>query len=78
MTARVGWPDVAKGVCIILVVLWHVVTKHAIAVAGAGPVTDAWATLNAQLLPLRMPLFFLISGMFAAVSYTHLTLPTKA
>lgn len=66
MSARVGWPDVAKGVCIILVVLWHVVTKHAIAVAGAGPVTDAWATLNAQLLPLRMPLFFLISGMFAA------------
>ncbi|KQR48737.1 hypothetical protein ASF87_07805 [Microbacterium sp. Leaf161] len=65
MTARVGWPDVAKGMCIILVVLWHVVTKHAIAVEGAGPVTDAWATLNAQLLPLRMPLFFLISGMFA-------------
>lgn len=66
MTARVGWPDVAKGVCIILVVLWHVVTKHAIEVEGAGPITDAWATLNAQLLPLRMPLFFLISGMFAA------------
>lgn len=65
MTARVGWPDVAKGVCIILVVLWHVVTKHAIEVEGAGPITDAWATLNAQLLPLRMPLFFLISGMFA-------------
>jgi uncharacterized membrane protein YcfT len=63
--ARVGWPDVAKGLCIILVVLWHVVTKHAIDVPGAGPVTDAWATLNAQLLPLRMPLFFLISGMFA-------------
>jgi uncharacterized membrane protein YcfT len=26
--AREGWADVAKGVCIILVVLWHVVTKH--------------------------------------------------
>ncbi len=63
---RVGWPDVAKGICIILVVLWHVVTKHAIDVAGAGPVTDAWAMLNAQLLPLRIPLFFLVSGMFAA------------
>lgn len=65
MSARVGWPDVAKGVCIILVVLWHVVTKHAIEVDGAGAITGAWATLNAQLLPLRMPLFFLISGMFA-------------
>lgn len=68
MRTRVGWPDVAKGVCIILVVLWHVVTKHAIEVEGAGPITDAWATLNAQLLPLRMPLFFLISGMFAATA----------
>lgn len=25
---RETWPDVAKGMCIILVVLWHVVTKH--------------------------------------------------
>ncbi|MEN0023042.1 MAG: acyltransferase family protein [Microbacterium sp.] len=65
MSARVGWPDVAKGVCIILVVLWHVVTKHAVGMPGAGTVTDVWATVNAQLLPLRMPLFFLISGLFA-------------
>ena len=65
MSARVGWPDVAKGVCIILVVLWHVVTKHAVEMPGAGTVTDVWATVNAQLLPLRMPLFFLISGLFA-------------
>jgi uncharacterized membrane protein YcfT len=65
-SSRVGWPDVAKGICIILVVLWHVVTKVAIHIPGAGPVTDAWAMLNAQLLPLRIPLFFLVSGMFAA------------
>lgn len=64
--SRVGWPDVAKGICIILVVLWHVVTKVAIHVPGAGPVTEAWAMLNAQLLPLRIPLFFLVSGVFAA------------
>lgn len=64
--SRVGWPDVAKGICILLVVLWHVVTKVAIHVPGAGPVTDAWALLNAQLLPLRIPLFFLVSGVFAA------------
>lgn len=70
MRQREGWPDVAKGVCIVLVVLWHVVTKHAIDVQGAGPVTDSWATLNAQLLPLRMPLFFLISGMFAGRAVT--------
>lgn len=63
---RVGWPDVAKGICIILVVLWHVVTKVAVHIAGAGPVTDAWVTVNAQLLPLRIPLFFVVSGVFAA------------
>ena len=65
MSPRAGWADVAKGVCIVLVVLWHVVTKHAIEVEGAGPITESGATLNAQLLPLRMPLFFLISGLFA-------------
>ena len=64
--SRVGWPDVAKGICIILVVLWHAVTKVAVHVPGAGPVTDAWVMLNAQLLPLRIPLFFLVSGVFAA------------
>lgn len=63
---RVGWPDVAKGICIILVVLWHVVTKVAVEMPGAGPVTDIWVMLNAQLLPLRIPLFFLVSGVFAA------------
>jgi uncharacterized membrane protein YcfT len=63
---RVGWPDVAKGICILLVVLWHVVTKVVVGIPGAGAVTDAWVLLNAQLLPLRIPLFFLVSGMFAA------------
>ncbi|WP_448719397.1 acyltransferase family protein [Microbacterium natoriense] len=72
MTARVreGWPDVAKGICIVLVVLWHVVTKHMIDMPGASGVTGFWATLNAQLLPLRMPLFFLVSGMFAGRAVT--------
>ncbi len=68
--ARSGWPDVAKGLCIVLVVLWHVVTKHAIGLDGAAAVTGAWAAVNAQLLPLRMPLFFLISGMFAGRAVT--------
>lgn len=65
---REGWPDVVKGVCIILVVLWHVVVKHSAALpwSDAGSIPDLWRTISAQLLPLRMPLFFLVSGMFAA------------
>lgn len=61
------WPDVAKGVCIVLVVLWHVVTKHFQQVEwDTGlPISGFWGRLGELLLPLRMPLFFTISGMFA-------------
>lgn len=64
---RSRWPDVAKGMCILLVVLWHVVTKHYQQVDWDVPVptSAAWGTFGEQLLPLRMPLFFTISGMFA-------------
>ncbi|MFC5678524.1 acyltransferase family protein [Aeromicrobium endophyticum] len=66
-TRRETWPDVAKGVCIVLVVLWHVVTKHyqRIDWDTSVPWSAAWGTLGEQLLPLRMPLFFTISGLFA-------------
>lgn len=67
---RVQWADVAKGLCILLVVVHHVVGKHlplVLDVVGVtGPVADAWATLDAVFKPLRMPLFFVISGTFAA------------
>ena len=65
--ARVEWADAAKGVCIILVVAWHVIVKHYLLVDWhiGLPVPGVWGTLGEQLLPLRMPLFFTISGVFA-------------
>ncbi|QIK65356.1 acyltransferase [Nocardioides sp. HDW12B] len=66
--ARLGWADAAKGVCILLVVLHHVTVKHLPSVAPpelAG-VVEGWAALTAALKPIRMPLFFLLSGLFAA------------
>ncbi len=65
---REGWPDVVKGICIILVVLWHVVVKHSSQLpwSDADGIPQLWTLVSAQLLPLRMPLFFLVSGMFAA------------
>src|SRR5690606_26874555 len=65
---REGWPDVVKGVCIILVVLWHVVVKHSshLPWSEADGIPQLWTLVSAQLLPMRMPLFFLVSGMFAA------------
>jgi uncharacterized membrane protein YcfT len=64
---RESWADVAKGACILLVVLWHVITKNTLQVDWHLPVPlpGAWGLLGEQLLPLRMPLFFAISGMFA-------------
>lgn len=66
--AREGWPDVVKGLCIILVVLWHVVVKHTQELPwnDAAGIPQLWTTISVQLLPMRMPLFFLISGIFAA------------
>jgi uncharacterized membrane protein YcfT len=61
------WADVAKGACILLVVLWHVVMKHYLVIDWrlSLPIPGAWGALSEQLLPLRMPLFFTISGVFA-------------
>ncbi len=59
---RVEWVDSAKGLCILLVVLGHAVTE----LANHGYSTGIWAEVNFMLGPIRMPLFFLLSGLFAA------------
>src|SRR5262245_4164499 len=68
---RMVWPDVAKGVCILLVVLWHTVNKHYLQVDWriGGPVPALWGFVGDQLMTLRMPLFFTISGMFAVSAF---------
>lgn len=53
------WPDVAKGVSIVGVVLLHV------SLAVPEGMESAYADANHVLDPLRMPLFFLISGFFS-------------
>lgn len=58
---RETWIDVAKGIAIILVVLFHSVMY----LGGAG-VTGPLATLNPLLDTFRMPLFFFMSGLLAA------------
>ncbi len=65
---RLAWADVAKGACIVLVVLHHAVTKQydALVPGHLTAVADGWLTLTHALKPVRMPLFFLISGFFAA------------
>lgn len=65
---RHAWADVAKGVCILLVVLHHLVHKQLDLVVPVdhGHWQDVWADVTWVLKPVRMPLFFLVSGFFAA------------
>lgn len=58
---RDEWADVAKGIAIILVVLYH----SALLSMQAGIAPDTWGAINADLEAFRMPLFFFASGLFA-------------
>lgn len=60
--SRVEWVDASKGICILLVVMFHA-TIHLTPVVGAGGVFDTVTRFSA---PFRMPDFFLISGLFLA------------
>lgn len=67
---RLVWADVARGCCVLLVVLHHLVTKHhdLTLPPSMGGVEQVWTALTTALKPLRMPLFFTLSGLFAAAS----------
>jgi uncharacterized membrane protein YcfT len=61
-TNRVAWVDIAKGFCILLVVMMH-------ATLGVEKATGEPTILNGFIewaKPFRMPDFFLISGLFLA------------
>ena len=60
--ARLAWVDVAKGFCIVLVVLMHATLGVEKAIGGETGLHGfiEWAR------PFRMPDFFLISGLFLA------------
>ncbi|MFL2000135.1 acyltransferase family protein [Microbacterium sp. A1-JK] len=61
-TSRLGWADVARGGAMMLVVL-----AHTLQLMEVGGWDLGWLdTLNIFLTAIRMPLFFLISGVFAA------------
>lgn len=58
-TRRVEWADAAKGLSILGVCLMHIVT------AAPEGTTTAPGVVSSILDPLRMPLFFMVSGLFA-------------
>lgn len=65
-TDRLAWLDLARAISIILVVLYHAGTGGVVvALVGEGTAATLWRSFNISLIPLRMPLFFLISGALA-------------
>jgi len=67
-TPRLAWADTAKGLLIVLVVFWHVVMKSYLTIDWrlGIPIPGIWGLISDIAYPVRMPLFFLISGCFAA------------
>lgn len=57
---RVAWVDYAKGICILLVVMFHTVNHYEASVGAQG-----WMNGLVEFSkPFRMPDFFLLSGLF--------------
>ncbi|MGX4711629.1 acyltransferase family protein [Rhodococcus ruber] len=59
---RIPWPDAAKGLCMVLVVLGHSAIWFDQQVHGNA---TFWLTITDIFAPFRMPLFFLISGLMS-------------
>lgn len=57
---RLAWPDAARGLSIIGVLL-----LHACLTVPSAMETTLPAQYNEMLAPLRLPLFFLVSGFFS-------------
>ncbi|WP_437612072.1 acyltransferase family protein [Erwinia sp. V71] len=69
-TEEILWINTLKGACILLVVLYHVVSpgfENTLHYLTAGTlVAKVWIVFNNVLSPLRMPAFFFVSGLLAA------------
>lgn len=64
---RLHWADLARAISIILVVGYHtgVSAVYDLLPRDLTDASELWRSANQALLPLRMPLFFVVSGMLA-------------
>ncbi|MGN7188365.1 acyltransferase family protein [Microbacterium enclense] len=63
---RLIWPDVARGIAVALVVFHHVTIKDLVLHADNPASADVLDSMQLAFSSIRMPLFFIISGMFAS------------
>ena len=61
--------DLVKGTTVIVIVLSHAIVLQE-PVAGGSSVQHAWALISTILEPMRMCLFFMVSGMLATAAIT--------
>ena len=64
---RLRWIDTAKGICILLVILYHT-TEH---------IMDLSPALRDMLRATRMPLYYTIAGLFVSVKHPGLFINKK-
>lgn len=74
---QLDWVNTGKGLCMALVVLLHVSDWFASEIAGQRNY-GLWALISDALAPMRMPLFFLISGLLASRAVARPLASTKA
>ncbi|MEL4506352.1 acyltransferase [Luteococcus sp. H138] len=63
---RETWIDLARGACVLLVVLYHVVLWHLAQVETPALRSGTWGSLNDVAGGIRMPLLLMLSGILAA------------
>ncbi|GHC22911.1 membrane protein [Kushneria pakistanensis] len=68
---RIEWIDAAKGACILAVILYHFNIFIYQGIHEGHTIAAVWNIGITALKPLRMPLFFLISGYLASTSITR-------
>lgn len=64
----VAWINIAKAMAILLIVLYHVATWfvwHVAPEVAPSWGVNVWTNLSNALIPVRIPLFFLVSGVLA-------------
>lgn len=66
LVARHAWPDVARGVTVLLVVAMHILYLHALPLLPGTLAVNGHHPVISVTNQLRMPLFFLVSGFLSA------------
>jgi len=65
---RILWIDVARGICMLLVVCMHFDEMLFSRIVSFAPAEKMWDVLSSAARPARIPAFFLLSGLLASSS----------